>query len=157
VAVLTALLIFGVAGFAVTAGVRYAVGWITGNETGTERLVGTAATESEGLRMAVTSVQDTAHFMRVDATVSNQTGNTISLPLGFCSLIGGGGTALRADDFRSDWPNSFGDGTRIKGTVIFGGHLGDGARHADLSCDSVFAQGFGGPRSIRVRMDLKPG
>jgi hypothetical protein len=101
-ALLTALLVIGVGGLAVTEGVRYGVGYITGNESGTDRLAQRTSASASGLIVTVEGVTYTAHFTRVDVAARNETGTTLDLPLfGYCVFTGREGTTLAADPFRS--------------------------------------------------------
>jgi hypothetical protein len=151
VAILVAILVLGVGGVFLTLGVRYAVGYLTGNETGTERLVERTRASSAGLTLIVRSVQDTAHFTRVGVTARNESGVTLTLPLfGYCSFIGGNGTTLDANAFKSDWTESIANGGVQRGTITFDGHLGPRVRRATLTFTTIFRQGFTGPESISV-------
>jgi hypothetical protein len=153
--VVAAILALGALALVATAGVRYAVGWYTGNERGSERLAQIADGGSEGLGITVSSLEHTSHFMRAEVALTNGTGITISLPLfGFCTLTSDDGTTLQADAFRSDWSESLGPGGKTKGVIIFPGHLPDGARDATLAWSTVFAQGFSGPSSLSIGLSL---
>lgn len=151
VALLVALPVVGLGGWAVTEGVRYGVGYITGNESGTDRLAEPALVGKEGLTLTVEGVIYTDHFTRVELVASNETGNSLSLPLtGFCSLVGDDGTTLDADSFKSQWSETLAPGSRQRGTVTFNGHLPDSVTEASLHFSTVFTQGFEGPDSISV-------
>lgn len=151
-ALVSVLLVIGVGGLAVTAGIRYAVGYATGNEPGTSRLVRPATARAEGLALTVQSVTYTAHFTRIDLAARNQTATSVSLPLfDNCVLTGSEGTTLEADPFRSHWSETLAPGSLQRGVVIFNGHLPASVRHAALSFTQIFSPGGG---SITVR-DLK--
>ena len=152
--VVATLVGLGALAFAATAGVRYAVGWYTGNETGPERLSAVAVGGSGGLGVTVSSLQQTPHFTRAEVTVDNQTGVSVSLPLfGFCTLTGGDGTTLKADAFRSDWSTDLAPGGKSRGVIVFSGHLPDDAREATLAWATVFAAG---PRSCLALFGSDP-
>ena len=158
IAVLIAVLVIGVGGFAVTQGVRYVVGYITGNESGTERLIQPVRASASGLTLTVESVEHTAHFTRVELVARNQTGISLRLNLfETCVLSGDDGTTLKADSFKSDWSEEVPAEGVQRGTITFSGHLPDRVRRATLSFSTIFAQGFSGPRSIRVSgLALRP-
>lgn len=144
VALLTAVLVIGVGGLAASVGVRYAVGYVTGNESGTSRLVQPASASAGGLTLTVESVTYTAHFTQVGLAASNQTGSMLSLPLyQNCLFTGSDGTALQADPFRSRWSESLAPGSFQRGVIIFPGHLPDSVLQAALSFPQIFALGGG--------------
>jgi hypothetical protein len=150
-AILVVLLVIGVGGFALTLGVRYVIGYLTGNESGTERLARPATGSAEGLTLSVESVVYTDHFTRLEVVTRNETGNSVSLPLFKNSLlVGGDGTTLEADSFRSRWSNTVAPGGVQRGTITFQGHLPDRVRRGRFGFTRVFAMGFGGPDSIFV-------
>jgi hypothetical protein len=131
-ALVIGLVVLGIGGVAVTQGVRFAVGYVTGNEPGTDRLLGQPEGSSGGLTIRVEHVWHTRHFTRVQATTTNERGMSVGLPLGFCHLIGGGKT-LDADQFRSDWPTDHPPGAVQRGTIVFKGHLPNVPIDASLS------------------------
>jgi hypothetical protein len=131
-ALVIGLLVLGIGGVAVTQGVRFAVGYVTGNEPGTDRLAQPVTGSSSGLTVKVEHVWHTRHFTRVQATTTNARDMSVGLPLGFCQLIGQGKT-LEADNFRSDWPTDHPPGAVQRGTITFKGHLPDAPTVASLS------------------------
>jgi hypothetical protein len=150
-ALVAVVLVIGLGGFGATWGIRYAVGYLSGNEPGTDRLVQQVTNQSEGLALTVTKFEETRHFTRLTVTVENGVGNSLSLPLfGNCLAVGGDGSTLEADSFKSDWSESVAPGVRQTGTITFSGHLPDGVRRARLVFSTVFEQGFDGPESIQV-------
>jgi hypothetical protein len=155
-ALVSVLLVIGVGGLALTAGIRYAVGYATGNEPGTSQLVGPATATGGGLVLTVQSVTYTAHFTRIDVAARNQTAASVSLPLfDNCVLTGSEGTTLEADPFRSHWSETLAPGSLQSGVVIFSGHLPASIRQASLSFAQIFGPGGG---SITVRgLQLRPG
>lgn len=155
-AILVVLVVVGVGGFAVTAGVRYAVGYVTGKESGEDRLVQPATGCSGGLALTVEHVVYTRHFTRVDLAIRNTGEATVNLPLfGFCIFTGDDGTTLQADSFRSQWSTTVPPGALQRGTVTFGGKLPDGVSEASLSFTTVF--GVGGGDALTVRnIELRP-
>lgn len=148
----------GGTGYAVTAGVRYATGYVTGNESGVERLAAPVATEANGMILSVDSVEHTSHFTRVSAVVTNRTSNAVSLPVFHnASLVDQDGTTLEADAFRSDFTERVAPGGTRRGTLVFVGHVTDAATTVELSFATVFQQGFDGPRSLTLRsIGLRP-
>jgi hypothetical protein len=143
-ALLTAILVIGVGGLAATAGIRYAVGYFTGNETGTSRLAEPATASAGGLTLTVESVTYTAHFTQVGVAAHNETGSTLSLPVyGNCVFSGSEGTTLQADPFRSHWSETLAPGSFQRGTIVFPGHLPDSVLQASLSFSQIFTLGGG--------------
>ncbi len=150
-ALLTVLLVIGVGGFVVTWGVQYAVGYVTGNESGEDRLAAPAAASAAGLTLTVSRFEETRHFTRLTVSVHNDVGESLALPLyGNCVLTGGDGTTIEADAFRSDWSDSVAAGARQSGTIVVNGHLPPGVRRASLAFARVYGGGFSGPDSIRI-------
>jgi hypothetical protein len=139
-ALVIGLLVLGIGGVAVTQGVRFAVGYVTGNEPGTDRLVGQPTGRSNDLKITIEHVWHTRHFTRVQATTTNL-GSSVSLPLAFTHLIGGGKT-LDAGQFRSDWPTDHPSGAVQSGTITFKGHLPSERTAASLSF-MIFGPGGG--------------
>jgi hypothetical protein len=156
---LTVLLVVGAGGFAATLGVRYVVGYVSGNEAGVDRLVQPVTKESKGLGLTVEKFEETWHFTRLTLTVVNDVGNSLSLPVySNCVLVGADRTTLQADAFRSDWSETVADGSRQTGTIVFNGHLPPGVLRASVAFSTVFEQGFKGPSSIRLDgLRLRPG
>lgn len=157
-AIITTIVVAGVLGLGLTAGVRYAAGWVTGNEPGVDRLAQTVTVEDRGLSMSVTAFEETRHFTRLRVQVTNDVGNSISLPLfGNVSLVGADGTAIEVDHRRSDWNTRLNSGVRQNGTLIFDGHLPDQVARATLQFNTVVEQGFDGPDDITVAgIELQP-
>jgi hypothetical protein len=148
-ALLITVLVIGVGGLGVTAGIRYAVGYVTGNEPGTSRLIQPATASAGGVSVTVESVTYTAHFTRVGVAARNQTETMVSLPLyGYCVLTGSEGTTLQADPFRSHWSDSLAPGVLQRGVIVFSGHLPAQIVQAALSFTQIFGPGGG---SITVR------
>jgi hypothetical protein len=155
-ALLITFLVIGVGGLAATEGIRYAVGYITGNEPGTSRLAEQASGSSGGLTLTVESVTYTAHFTQVGVAARNQTEEALSLPLfDNCVFAGSEGTTLQADPFRSRWSETLAPGSLQRGVIIFSGHLPAQVLQASLSFSTIFGPGAG---SITVRsIKLLPG
>ncbi|MDR6507323.1 FHA domain-containing protein [Arthrobacter oryzae] len=149
--VLAILLLLGGGGWLVAAGASYAVGYFSGNETGTQRLARQVVTEAQGVTVTVLGIQSTAHFTRVEIHVRNGTGSSMSLPLFHNAILTGpDGTTFDADAFRSSWQPEIPPGGQRKGTINFESQLPESGGTASLSFVSVFMQGFDGPRSITV-------
>lgn len=148
---LVALVVLGGGGWALAQGVRYGVGYVTGNEPGTEQLLRPVTGRAGDLALTVESVKRTAHFTRVRAVASDHAAISLTLPLfGNCVLVGSDGTTLEADSFKSRWSQSLSPGSRQTGTIVFGGHLPSSVREAALRFSTIFWQGFGQPSSIAV-------
>jgi len=143
-ALLTTVLVIGVGGLAATVGIRYAVGYFTGNEPGTSRLVQPVSASTGGLTLTVESVTYTAHFTQVGVAARNETGSMLSLPVyGYCVFTGRDGTTLQADPFRSHWSETLAPGTFQRGTITFPGHLPDSVLQASLSFTQIFGPSGG--------------
>jgi hypothetical protein len=145
----------GVGGWGVAQGVRYVVGYITGNEPGTERLIKPVSASAGGLTITVESVKHTAHFTRVRLAARNNTRTALSLPLfGNSVLVGEDGSTLEADPFRSRWSVTMAPGSLQRGAVTFNGHHpSDAVTRASLSFAQIFGPGGGSitVRGIRLR------
>jgi hypothetical protein len=140
----------------VTQAVRFAVGYVTGNESGPDRLVQPVTGRAQGLALTVENVWHTRHFTRVRVATRNRSDTSLSLPLfGNAVFIGEDGTSLQPDAFRSDWPDQFAPGALQRGTITFKGHIPDGVRAARLNFAHIF--GPGGGASITVAdIGLRP-
>ena len=155
-AFLVVLLVIGGGGIAVAAGVRYAVGYVTGKETGTPRLAGPQVARAGGLNLRIEDVEHTPHFTRVELVGQNRGSATVTLPLfGNCVLSDDEGATLEADPFRSDWADSLAPGTRRRGVIIFPGHLTAASTTASFSCATVFGPGGGGSITV-TGLRLRP-
>jgi hypothetical protein len=144
-ALVIGLLVLGAGGWAVTAGARYAVGYITGNEAGTDRLIRPASGSAAGLELTVENVWHTRHFTRIRVAARNSSRTSLSLPLfGNCLFTGEDGTTLRADPFRSRWSEEIPPGALQRGTITFKGHIPDSVRLASLTFAHIFGTFFGG-------------
>ena len=152
VGVAVAVLLIGGGGLAIAYGVATVTAFITGNQTGTERLVGgPVVVDTQGVSTTVRSVEHTQDFTRVEITVQNGLPNTITLPVfRNATLTAADGTTLGADPFRSSWNETIAPGQPSSGVLVFGGHLPPGETTAALSFATVFEQGFEGPSSIVV-------
>jgi hypothetical protein len=144
VAILVALVVCGGGGLAITTGARYVVGWVTGKEDGTDRLVQAASARSGNVTLTVNRVLSTSHFTRVELTVQNSGSDSVTLPVyGNCTFTGAEGTVLAADPFRSQWSETVPPGALQRGTVTFSGKLPDEVARASLSFSHVFVLGGG--------------
>jgi hypothetical protein len=149
--VLAILLLLGGGGWLLAAGASYAVGYFSGNETGTQRLARQVVTEAQGVTVNVLGIQSTAHFTRVEIHVRNGTTSSMSLPLFHNAILTGpDGTTFDADAFRSSWQPEIPPGGQRKGTINFESQLPETGGTVSLSFVTVFMQGFDGPRSITV-------
>jgi hypothetical protein len=145
IALVVAVLVLGVGGWALAQGVRYGVGYVTGNEPGAERLRQQATQTADGLTLTVESVEQTAHFTRVRLLARNASDNlSLTLPLFKTCKLRGDGATLEADAFRSRWTEELSPGSVQRGTVTFGGHLPDSVRVAELTFSPIFSFPVGG-------------
>lgn len=134
VAIAAVLLGVGVGGFAITAGTEYAAGYLSGNETGEDRLIKPVSKTTAGLTVTVDNVTNTSHFTRIRITVTNKGKDPVNLPLdGNATFTSAEGNSIRADGSRSDWPQQFAVGQSAKGTIVFRGHLPKGQKAATLT------------------------
>ena len=158
VAVVVTVLLIGGGGVAIAYGVATATAFITGNQTGTPRLMTEVTFEDLGVSTTVHSVEHTQDFTRVELTVVNGLANTITLPVfGNATLSSGDGTTLGGDPFRSSWNQTIPPGQPRSGTLVFPGHLDPAGTIATLSFATVYEQGFDGPTSIVVGgLELSP-
>jgi hypothetical protein len=152
-AILTVLLI-GVAGYAATVGIRYGVGWVTGNEDqiGGERLVAAQSGKSGRVTITVTGIVNTTHFTRVQLTVNNGEDQPATLALFRNCVLTGGAVTLQAEPFKSGWPEDVPPRSTQQGHITFAGQLPDSATTAQLSFIRVFVFGrFGVDDSVVVK------
>ncbi len=136
VAVAVVLVGVGVGGFALTAGAEYAGGYLTGNETGEDRLIKPVTKPGTGVTMTVENVTYTSHFTRVEVKLINTAKEAITVPIDGTTFTAADGTALRADPGRSAWPSRIAAGGTEHGTLTFKGHLPDSATTAVLTFKS---------------------
>ena len=158
VAVVVTVLLIGGGGVAIAYGVATATAFITGNQTGPDRLTAEVTVEDQGVSTTVHRVEHTQDFTRVELTVVNGLANTITLPVfGNATLASADGTTLGGDAFRSSWNQTIAPGQPRFGTLVFPGHLDPAGTTATLSFATVFEQGFDGPTSIVVGgLELSP-
>lgn len=151
VGILVAVLVIGGGGLALAYGVGTLTSFVTGNQSGTERLLAPVTQEAQGVAATVESVEQTPDFTRVEVSVRNGLSSTITLPLfENATLRAPDGTTLKADSFRSSWSDSIAPGQLTRGTVVFPGHLPDATTSATFAFARIFEQGFEGPDSIVV-------
>ncbi|TCC34620.1 FHA domain-containing protein [Kribbella sindirgiensis] len=136
VAVAVVLVGVGVGGFALTAGAEYVGGYLTGNETGEDRLIKPVSKPGTGVTMTVENVTYTSHFTRVEVKLVNTSKEAITVPIDGTTFTAADGTALRADPGRSAWPSRIAPGGTEHGTLTFKGHLPDSATAAVLTFKS---------------------
>jgi hypothetical protein len=137
VAIGAVLLGVGIGGFALTAGVEYAAGYVTGKESGEDRLIKPVAKTGAGVTVTVENVTYTSHFTRVKVAISNGNDQPLPLPLdGQVAFTGADGNSLKPDGFRSQWPDSVAAGAVDHGTITFEGHLPEGLTAATLTLKS---------------------
>ena len=156
VAALLVLVLLGTGGYGTAVGIRYAVGWVTGNEDqiGQERLVSSPGPSGSGdVKVTVTSVVNTAHFTRVTLTVVNAEQQSATLSLFHNCVLTGGGVTLAAEPFKSGWTEEVPPDSSQQGHITFPGHLPDGAVTAQLSFVHVFV--FGRP-GVNDALVVKP-
>lgn len=136
VAIAVVLAGVGIGGFAVTAGAEYVGGYLTGNESGADRLVKPVAKPSAAITMTVENVTYTSHFTRVEVQLANAAKEPVTIPIAGTTFTAADGTTLRADTGRSSWPDRVAAGGAEHGTITFKGHLPDSADTAVLTFKS---------------------
>lgn len=155
-AALVVLVLLVAVGGGLTFGVRYAVGLVTGDETGVSVLVAPAEGKGSGVSLTVQDVVYTPNFTRVTVLATNTSRPSVTLPVfGNCVFVGEDGTTLEADPFRSHWSESLPPGAKQLGTLVFPGRLPAGATRASLSFATVFVFGPGsGAATVKgIRLD----
>jgi hypothetical protein len=136
IAIAVVLVGIGVGGFAVTAGAEYVAGYLTGNESGADRLVKPVSKAGSGITMTVENVTYTSHFTRIEVLVANSGKEAFSIPIDGTTFTAADGTALHADSGKSAWPSRIAAGGSEHGTVTFKGRLPDSATAAVLTFKS---------------------
>ncbi|HEY3557740.1 MAG TPA: FHA domain-containing protein [Kribbella sp.] len=144
IAIAVALVGVGVGGFALTAGVEYVGGYLTGNESGADRLVKPVAKTNSAITVTVENVTYTSHFTRIEVLVANSGKQAFTIPIAGTTFTAADGTALHADTGKSSWPSRIAGGGSEHGTITFKGHLPDSATSASLTFRSGDAA-FGVP------------
>jgi hypothetical protein len=137
IAIIVVLAGVGVGGFALTAGVEYVGGYLTGNESGQDRLIKPVAATGAGFTLTVENITYTGHFTRVEVELTNAGQQAATLALtNAATLAPADGTPLRADPSRSDWPGKLAPKATAHGTITFKGHLPNSAKTATLTLKS---------------------
>jgi hypothetical protein len=136
IAIAVVLVGVGVGGFVLTAGTEYVGGYLTGNESGEDRLVKPIAKPSGAVTVTVENVTYTSHFTRVEVMLANGAKEPVTIPIAGATFTAADGTALRADTRRSSWPSKVATGGTQHGTITFKGKLPDSADAAVLTLKS---------------------
>ena len=92
IAIAAVLVGVGVGGFALTAGTQYVAGYLTGNESGADRLVKPVAKTGSGITVTVENVTYTSHFTRIEVLVANGGKQAFRIPIDgttFTAVVGG--------------------------------------------------------------------
>jgi hypothetical protein len=150
VAALVLLVLCGGGAAGATYGVKFLGGLLTGDERGTDLLVRPASAEAGPLTLTVDKVERTRHFTRVHLSATNTGDEIPKLVVGFCQLTGGG-TTMKPDPFKSDWPEDV-PRTRepVGGWLVFSEHLPADTTSASLTFTTIFGTLRGDQRSITV-------
>jgi hypothetical protein len=150
VAAVVLLVTCGGGAAAATYGSKFLGGWLTGDEKGTSILTSPARGSAGPLTLTVDQAEQTRNFTRVHLAGTNSGDETPKLVVGFVQLTGDDGTTLKADPFRSDWPEDIPPGrTGVAGWLVFKGHLPPGTTSASLTFTTIFGS-LRGERSITV-------
>ncbi|MET9315224.1 FHA domain-containing protein [Kribbella sp. NPDC003505] len=136
VAIAVVLVGVGVGGFALTAGAEYVGGYLTGNESGEDRLIKPVAKAGSGITLTVENVTYTSHFTRVEVKLTSTAKEAVKIPIDGTTFTAADGTALRADPGKSSWPSRIAAGGTEHGTILFKGNLPDSADAAVLTFKS---------------------
>jgi hypothetical protein len=143
-AALLLLVLCGGGAAAATYGSKFLGGWLTGDEKGTNILAGPATGEAGPLKLTVDRAEQTRNFTRVHLAGTNSGDQSAKLVIGFVQLTGDDGTTLKADPFRSDWPEDVTPGRAgVAGWLVFKDHLPPGTTSASLTFTTIFGPGGG--------------
>ncbi|MFI5695772.1 FHA domain-containing protein [Kribbella sp. NPDC051586] len=126
----------GVGGFVVSAGTKYVAGYLTGNESGEDRLVKPVAKPSAAVTVTVENVTYTSHFTRVEVMLANGAKEPVTIPIDGTTFTAADGTTLHVDTGRSSWPRRVAAGGTEHGAITFKGHLPDSTDAAVLTFKS---------------------
>ncbi|NGY64327.1 hypothetical protein G7043_35975 [Lentzea sp. NEAU-D13] len=139
-------------------GARYAYGWVTGNETGVDRLAEPRSVTAGRLTMSVDRVEVTSHFTKVTMTVTNGYEMTVNLPVFGYSQLTSGTLTAEGEPFRSKWNTDIPPDQSRTGTIAFSEPLEPAATSVTVTFTHVFGAGEpGAPNSLAVRdVPLKP-
>jgi hypothetical protein len=139
-------------------GARYAYGWVTGNETGVNRLAEPRSVTAGRLTLSVDRVEVTSHFTKVTMTVTNGYERTVNLPVFGYSQLTSGTVTAEGEPFRSKWNTDVPPDQSRTGTVVFGEPLEPSATSVTVTFTVVFGVGEpGGPNALAVKdVPLKP-
>jgi hypothetical protein len=149
-AALLLLVLCGGGAAGATYGVKFFGAWFTGDQDGVSILAAPAEGSAGPLTLTVDQMEQTRNFTRVHLVGMNSGDETPKLVAGFVQLTGDDGTTLKADPFRSDWPEDVTPGRAgVKGWLVFKGHLAAGTTNASLRFTAIFGT-LGGEREIAV-------
>lgn len=128
--VLTVLLVLGVGGVAVTAGVRAVVGHFSS----VNRLSGAPVVGGNSkVRLTVSQVLQDTRSTSVELTGLSSSDSVVQLPAGFAQLTGSDGTTLDVDVLGSHWSPTLTRDVLQRGTLRFEGHFDDSVASVTLS------------------------
>lgn len=158
IAALLVVVLLGIGGFAVTQVARYAVGYYSGNESGSDYLVHPKSGTSGALTLTVEHVYYTRHFTRVEIDVQNSGSETVDLPVfGYTVFTGSDGTSFQGDPERSHWVAAVPAGIpHHSGTIVFKGKLAETVTSATFSFTQIFSLS-GGALTVTGLELRKPG
>lgn len=128
--VLTVLLVLGVGGVAVTAGVRAVVGQFSS----VNRLSGAPVVGGNSkVRLTVSQVLQGTRSTSVELTGLGSGTQVVQLPAGFAHLTAADGTTLEVDVLGSHWSPTLTPGVPQRGTLKFDGRFDDTVSSVTLS------------------------
>jgi hypothetical protein len=158
-ALVVGVAIFAIGGAVTAAAGRYAMNWLTGHESGQDRLARDAHHTVSGIGVTVTALVQTPHFTRVTIDVDNETGSPITLPIDQDNavLVSGDGTRCHAKLVGSEWTESIATGQIEHGVITFAGHLPSSASRARLTFVHIFSSSATAPTSVTITgLRLRP-
>jgi hypothetical protein len=119
---------------------------VESNSTGAAVVDGSWIGTRGGVSVEVTRVENQSGHLRIDAAVTNDTGDAVTIPLfGNAAAVDESGRAYEASAFDSDWPQSVASGQTVRGTIEFEGRYESGRGGTlDLTFATLF--GFDAPR-----------
>jgi hypothetical protein len=156
VAAVVALAITAVTVVAVS-GVRYAVGYVTGKESGQDRLEEPVSVTDGPVTLTVDRVEVTRHTTRVGLAVTNRGTDSLRIPVFGNTSFVANGVGAKGSSFASEWADDVPPGQTVRGVVVFRTRPPAAAVEAAFSFNTIFGS-LGAPRQVGVSgLRLRPG
>ncbi|GLY95919.1 hypothetical protein [Actinoplanes sp. NBRC 103695] len=118
--------------------VRFVFGYVTGRESGLDRLIEPVSSRTGALTLVVERVETTPHFTRVEMSAGNSGSDALTLPLYSNCQLTAGRTTKSADAFASEWPDNVPPDSTVSGVVVFRTVLPGEATKATVSFATIF-------------------